>query len=166
MGSDVPVVGVAGFSKAGKTTFVAKLVAELKGRGYRVGVLKHTHLPVSFDQPDTDTWRHTQAGADVVALAAPGRIAMFKNCSGDPAPEEALVMFSGVDLIIIEGYKKGRWPKLELYQAKATEKPGLAPTELLAIVSDAAPEATAALHLGLNDVEKAADLVEMAILGR
>ena len=166
MSNDIPVVGIAGFSKSGKTTFMEKLVTEIKNRGYRVGVIKHSHHPVAFDKPGADTWRHAQAGADAVALAAPGSISMFKSCSGDPAPEQVISMFSDVDLIIIEGYKRGRWPKLEVFQANAAEKPGLAPTELLAVVSDQPPEQTSTPHLGFNDVEKAADILEMVILGK
>ena len=164
MGADIPVIGLAGFAKSGKTTFMEKLVAEFKKRGYRVGVIKHSQHRVTLDKPGADTWRHTQAGADTVALAAPGGISMFKSCPGDPAPEQVIAMFSDVDMILIEGYKKGRWPKIEVYHANTAEKPGLPPTELLAVVSDKPQEPSPVPHFSFDDVGKAADLIEMTIV--
>ena len=166
MSSEIPVVGLAGFSNSGKTTFLEKLIVELKSRGYLIGVIKHSHHRVDIDEPGTDTWRHTQAGADVVALAAPGSISMVKKCQDDPLPEQVISMFSGVDLIIIEGYKRGKWPKIEVFQPGAAERPNISPTELLAVVCDEQPNPGSAPCLGFNDIAKAADLVEKTVLGR
>jgi len=167
MSSDIPIVGLAGFSNSGKTTFLEKLIVELKSRGYRIGVIKHTHHRVAVDEPGTDTWRHSQAGADMVALAAPGSISIIRNYSGDPEPEHVLSMFSGVDLILIEGYKKGKWPKFEVFLSDKAERPNIDPSELLAVVSNYKPSEQAVTpYIGLDDVTKAADLLEMAVLGR
>lgn len=166
MNSNIPVVGLAGFSNSGKTTFLENLIVELKNRGYRIGVIKHTHHRIAVDKPGTDTWRHAQAGADLVALAAPGCISLMRNCPEDPAPEKVVSMFSGVDLIIIEGYKKGKWPKIEVFQSGTAERPVIPPTELLAVVSDEQPpDHTAVPYLGLNDITGAADLLEITMLG-
>jgi molybdopterin-guanine dinucleotide biosynthesis protein B len=161
----IPVVGLAGFSKSGKTTFLEQLVTELKERGYRVGVIKHTHHPVTLDQPGTDSWRHTQAGATMVALAAPGCISVIKPCAGDPDPEQVMALFDGVDLIIIEGYKQGKWPKLQIYHRHRSEMPEVAPVERLAVIS-AVPQGDACFRLGMDDVAETADLLETVVLGR
>ena len=167
MSNDIPIVGLAGFSNSGKTTFLEKLITELKARGYRVGVIKHSHHRVAVDHPGTDTWRHSQAGADLVALAAPGSISIMKSCTGDPEPTQVIAMFSGVDLIIIEGYKKGKWPKIEVLQPGTVERPEISPAELLAVVSGKpSPDQATVPHLGPEDITKAADLVEMVVLGR
>ena len=166
MNNEIPVVCLAGFSKSGKTTFLEKLIAELKCRGYRVGVIKHTHHKVAFDKPGTDTWRHTQAGADMVALAAQGSISIVKKCPGDPELEQVIAMFNGVDLIIIEGYKSSKWPKIEVFQPGSAERPDITPMELMAVVSDEQPDHASAVQLGLNDIAKAADLIEMVVLGK
>lgn len=159
-----PVIGLAGYSGSGKTTFLEKLLAELKSRGYRIGVIKHTHHNVDFDQPGKDTWRHARAGADFVALATPGGFSVFQRTDGDPGPEILISMAGELDLIIIEGYKSGNWPKIEVfYQHGTTERPDIPKDELLAVVSDARL-VTAAPHFGLGDAVGVADYVERVVL--
>ncbi|HOV78952.1 MAG TPA: molybdopterin-guanine dinucleotide biosynthesis protein B [Bacillota bacterium] len=134
MKKTVPVIGLAGYSGAGKTTFMEKLIAELKSRGYRTGVIKHTHHPVEFDRPGKDTWRHARAGADTVVLAAPGGVALYRKFEREPAPEQVAAMIEGVDIILVEGYKSGHWPKIEICNGRTTERPEIPRDELLAVV--------------------------------
>lgn len=159
----IPVVGLAGFSGSGKTTFLEKLIVELKNRGYRVGIVKHTHHEVDFDRPGTDSWRHAKAGADVVALAAPAGVSLVKKCDSDPAPEEVIAMIDGVDLVVVEGYKRGKWAKIEVFRQGVAERPTVSPEELIAVVSDA-PLSTAAPCFGLDDAAGVAGLIEEVIL--
>ncbi|OPX86487.1 MAG: Molybdopterin-guanine dinucleotide biosynthesis adapter protein [Pelotomaculum sp. PtaB.Bin104] len=159
----VPVIGLAGFSNSGKTTFLEKLIAELKSRDYRIGVIKHTHHQVEFDRPGKDTWRHARAGAEVVALATPGGVSLVRSFESDPGPDAVISMISGVDLIIIEGYKRGNWPKIEIYRQGITERPVIPEEELLAIASDVELD-TKAPYFGLDDVAGVADLIERVIL--
>jgi len=163
MDKSVPVIGLAGYSGSGKTTFLEKFVAELKKRGYRVGVIKHTHHQVEFDWPGKDTWRVAGAGADVVALAAPGGVSLVRKFAADPRPEEVVSMVGEVDLIICEGYKRGRWPKIEVFRRETPRRPALPREELLARVSDTGPE-DAVPHFGLDDAAGVADLVERVSL--
>lgn len=163
MEKSIPVIGLAGYSNTGKTTFLEKLITELKRRGYRIGVVKHTHHQVEFDQPGTDTWRHARAGAEIVALAAPGGVAVVRRFESDPGPEVVISMISGVDLIVVEGYKKGKWPKLEIYRNGVTERPVIPTEELLATISDV-PLDTEAPHFGLDDATGVANLIERVIL--
>ena len=159
----VPVVGLAGYSGAGKTTFLEKLIIELKSRGYRIGVIKHTHHHVEFDQPGKDTWRHARAGADFVALATPDGYSIFKKTAGDPGPEVLISMAGKLDLIIIEGYKTGKWPKIEVFYRHGTARRLDVPAdELLAVVSDA-PYLTAAPRFDLEDAAGVADYIERAV---
>lgn len=163
MERSVPVVGLAGYSGSGKTTFLEKLIAELKRRGYRVGVIKHTHHAIEFDQPGKDTWRHARAGAEVVALAAPNGVFLVRKCAADPGPEEVISMISGVDLIIIEGYKQGGWPKIEVFHGEVAERPEVPADELLAVVSDLSP-GPGVPHFGLEDAAGVACLLERDFL--
>lgn len=164
MKKPVPVIGLAGYSGSGKTTFLEKLISELKSRGYKIGVIKHTHHAVEFDQPGKDTWRHAKAGADFVALSAPGGYSVFKKTDGDPGPEILISMAGKLDLIIIEGYKKGKWPKIEVfYQHSTAERFVIPDEELLAVVSDALP-VKAVPHFGLEDVEGVTEFIEQAVL--
>jgi len=163
MERSVPVVGLAGYSGSGKTTFLEKLIAELKGRGYRVGVIKHTSHPVEFDRPGKDTWRHARAGADVVVLASPDNVAVVRKYQSPPQPEDVLPLVDGVDLIIIEGFKKGSWPKLEIIRDEVPERPVIPAEELLAVVGGSTPVEGAPFY-GLEDASAVADLLEQQYL--
>lgn len=164
MRKPVPVIGLAGYSGSGKTTFLEKLIIELKSRGYRIGVIKHTHHDVEFDQPGKDAWRHARAGADFVALAAPGGFSVFKKTDGDPGPEIIISMAGDMDLIIVEGYKKEKWPKIEVfYQSGKAGRLDIPEEDLLAVVSDA-PPLKAVPHFALNDAAGVAEHIEQVIL--
>lgn len=159
----VPVVGLAGYSGSGKTTFLEKLIGELKARGYRVGVIKHTSHPVEFDRPGKDTWRHAKAGADVVALASQDNVAVVRKFKSAPGPEDVLPLVDGVDLIIVEGFKKGSWPKIEIIRDEVPERPVIPSEELLAVVGGSAP-VEGAPFFGLEDAAAVADLIEQQFL--
>jgi molybdopterin-guanine dinucleotide biosynthesis protein MobB len=159
----IPVVGLAGYSGSGKTTFLEKLITELKNRGYRVGVVKHTGHPVEFDRPGKDTWRHARAGADVVALASPDNVAVVRKYQSPPGPEEILPLVSGVDLIIVEGFKKGNWPKIEITRDEVPERPFIPSEQLLAVVGGSTPVEGTPVY-GLEDVSAVADLIEQKFL--
>ena len=64
-----PIISIVGKSNSGKTTFLEKVVRELKRRGYRVAVVKHSTHDIKIDQPGKDTWRLAQAGSDVVVFS-------------------------------------------------------------------------------------------------
>ena len=164
MGKPVPVIGLVGYSGSGKTTFLEKLIVELKRRRYKIGVIKHTHHTVEFDQSGRDTWRHARAGADFVGLAAPGSFSVFKKTAGDPGPETLISLARNLDLIIIEGYKTGKWPKIEVfYSLGATERFIVPEEDLLAVVTDASP-VTPVPHYGLDDASGVADFIERTVL--
>jgi len=90
----------AGKSDSGKTTLIEKLIAEIKSRCYRVGVIKHTAHGFDMDQPGKDSWRHQKAGADTVLLAAPDSLAMIKKQASAPL-DDLLTYFEGMDLVLV-----------------------------------------------------------------
>lgn len=155
MKKKVPVVGLAGFSGSGKTTFLEKLIVALKNRGYRLGVIKHTH--------HKETRSQSLAGAAVEVLAAPQGVFLFREYETEPRPEEIISMIDGVDLILIEGYKQGRWPKLVIYRGGVTERPAVNPEDFLAEISDLS-SGTVEPHFDLEDTAGVADLLERVIL--
>lgn len=65
------VVCFVGHSGSGKATFLEKVVRELKGRGYRIAVIKHTPHGFDMDRPGKDSVRFATAGADAVAVSSP-----------------------------------------------------------------------------------------------
>ncbi len=96
-------VAVVGYKGSGKTRVVEALVRELKGRGYRVGTLKHTAEDVPLDTPGKDTWRHREAGSRASAIIHGKSAAVFIDRYVPVG--EAVDMLGSVDFIVIEGFK-------------------------------------------------------------
>jgi len=111
-----PVVSIVGRSESGKTTLIELLIPELKRRGYRIGTIKHTHHALEVDQAGKDSSRHRAAGAHTVILASSGQIAMIKSTPSDSVAG-LMKYFDDVDLLITEGYKRERTPKIEVLRA-------------------------------------------------
>lgn len=130
------IIAVVGKSKSGKTTLIERLIPEIKKRGYRVGSVKHAHHGFDIDQKGKDSYRHRAAGADVVVVASPDEIAMVRKVAHDSL-DNLERFFEDVDLVLVEGYKRTRHPKIEVYDAGSHAAPlGLSSEELIAFVSD------------------------------
>ena len=120
------LLGIVGWSGAGKTTLIEKLLPALAARGLTVSTLKHTHHSVDLDQPGKDSHRHRQAGAVEVMLVSTARFALLRE-TPQPLDLDALVArMAPVDLILVEGFKLEEMPKIEVYRA-ALGKPRLWP---------------------------------------
>ncbi len=117
------IVSIIGHSNSGKTTLVERLIPVLRKEGLRVGILKHHGKDFEFDVPGKDTWRHARAGADVVVLSTPFGTGVTVRVEREPALDTLIERyFSGMDLVITEGYKRGPYPKIEVVRA-ANNKP-------------------------------------------
>lgn len=135
--SVAPMVILAGTSGTGKTTFLEKLIRELKNRQLRVGTIKHHDHDFEIDKPGKDTWRHAQAGADAVALSAPEKVALIRKVDEELPLDQVAELLGNVDLILVEGYKRADRPKIEIHRNAHSRELLCAPKELLALVSDA-----------------------------
>lgn len=159
---DKRVIGLAGWSGAGKTTLLAGLLPELVRRGLRVSTIKHAHHAFDIDKPGKDSWVHREAGASEVLVSSANRYALMHELRGAPEPglDELLARLSPVDLVLVEGFKRGRQPKLEVFRA-ANGKPLLYPDDpgIRGIASDVKlPDASLPV-LDLDDVGAIADFV-------
>ena len=106
-------VALAGFSNCGKTELICKLLSLAGERGFRVAAVKHSHKILEVDQPGKDTWRFRQAGAQTVALAAPGLLQVTHSPAGDlPAEAVLAALPHDADFVLVEGFKHGPWPKM------------------------------------------------------
>lgn len=157
------VIGLAGWSGAGKTTLLRRLIPLLSRRGLETSTLKHAHHSFDIDQPGKDSWEHRQAGAREVLVASSARWALMRELRSDTEPRlpDLLTHMSPVDLVIIEGFKRERHPKIEIHRA-ANAKPLLYPDDgsIVAIASDEAlPGLAIPLH-HLDDTEAIADTVQ------
>ncbi len=155
-------------SNTGKTTLLEKVIAVLKQRGYRIGVIKHDAHQFEIDHPGKDSHRLTQAGADTMLISSPEKLAVVKKHRESPPIEELIATyFSDVDLILTEGFKKSGLPKIEVHRAERS--PTLLcrgeqhdPT-LIAVASDEPLELDVPL-LDLNNPAQVADFVEKRII--
>jgi molybdopterin-guanine dinucleotide biosynthesis adapter protein len=159
----VPIVSVVGKSNVGKTTLLEKLIPELKRRGYRVATLKHDAHSFEMDQPGKDTWRHRQAGADVVVISSKDKLAMIKRVAQEVPLEQIAAMVTDVDILLTEGYKRGPALKIEVSRRALSSELLCTAEELVAIASDQ-PFAMPVPQFGLDDVAGLADVLEKRFL--
>ena len=132
-----PIVSIVGSSGAGKTKLIEHLIVEFKKRGYRIAAVKHAAGPIEIDQQGKDSWRFAHGGSDAVVLNSPGKLVLIKNMDHDPDIEETLHLIGGgFDLILAEGFKKDKAPKIEVYKRELSEDLLCPSKELSAIVTD------------------------------
>lgn len=131
----IPVVSVVGWHDTGKTAFIEALVAELKRRGLRVATVKHTRGSFDIDQPGTDTWRHVQAGSDVVVISGGSKLAFIERRESElPLDDVVSRLPPGIDLVITEGYKEENKPKIEVTSKEHEGRRIASPDELVALI--------------------------------
>ena len=138
-----PMVTVIGRKHSGKTTLTVRLTAELGRRGHRVMTIKHGSHTFNIDPATTDTYRHFhEGGAERVAMAAPDKFALVSRWEREIGPEEIAERYmSDADIIVCEGFKASRLPKIEVYRQAAHGEPLYDPAspaaaDYIAIVTD------------------------------
>ena len=155
------VIGFAGWSGAGKTTLIVRLIPELNRRGFSVSTIKHAHHNFDLDQPGKDSYEHRAAGAEEVLVASANRVALMRELRGAPEPSLAdlLRLLRDVDLVLVEGFKRDPLPKIEIFRA-ANGKPLLYPEDrnIAALIGDAGPSGGLP-HASIDDIVAAANLV-------
>jgi len=154
--NNIPIYSIVAFSGTGKTTLLEKLVSEIKSRGLRLAVIKHDAHEFDIDHKGKDSWRFTQAGADVTVVVSATKAAIMEN---RPIPIETIIeRITDVDIIITEGYKHKSWRKIAV-RREATGKSFPVPLEeCFAIVTDV-PEDVDIPCFGLEDICGLADLI-------
>ena len=106
------IVSIVGKKNTGKTSLTVKVIEELTGRGYNVASVKHSHHSIEMDKENTDTWKHKQAGANLVVGVGS---TTFFNARQEMDLNRILFLikhFDEYDFVIIEGYKRYNYPKI------------------------------------------------------
>jgi molybdopterin-guanine dinucleotide biosynthesis adapter protein len=139
------VIGIAGWSGAGKTTLISRVIPYLRQQGLSVSVIKHAHHDFDVDVPGKDSWVHRQSGAEEVLVTSANRWALMHELRGasEPALSQLLRKMSVVDLVVIEGFKSEPIRKIEVYR-KDSGKPPLFPHDpaIAGVATDVAIETT------------------------
>ncbi len=161
------VIGLAGWSGAGKTTLIVKLLPVLKARGLLVSTLKHAHHDFDVDRPGKDSFLHREAGAQEVLVASDRRWALMHELRGAPEPRlgDLLAKLARCDLVLVEGFKRDAHAKIEVHRV-GNAKPFLFPDDpsIIALASDAPPPFGPLPRVNLDDVEAIATIIVAAAL--
>lgn len=166
-----PMVGFAAYSGAGKTTLLKGLIPALTRRGVRLALVKHAHHSFDIDKPGKDSYELRKAGAGQVLVTSAQRraLVMDKPEARDPrlAAELAYLDLQAVDLIVVEGFKHERFPKIELRRT-GLDQPPLAESDetIIALATDAPVSGAEHLpRLDINDPEAVAAFILTRVLG-
>lgn len=111
-GLKMKIVSIVGKKNTGKTSLTVKVISELTKRGYNVASIKHSHHSIEMDKENTDTWKHKEAGSNLVVGVGS---TTFFNVKAEYDLNRILYLlkhFDDFDFVIIEGYKSYNYPKI------------------------------------------------------
>ena len=159
-----PLFGVVGWKNSGKTTLMANLVRELNGRGFAVSVIKHAHERFDIDHRGRDSFHLREAGAHQIALSSPRRFALMRELRNEPELQfEEIHSYVGpCDLVLVEGFKREAFPKIEIRREGAASREPLHGNfpNIIAIASDhPASECDPIPTFDLNATKEIADFI-------
>jgi molybdopterin-guanine dinucleotide biosynthesis protein B len=158
----VRILGIVGWSGSGKTTLLTRLIPVLVSRGLKVATVKHAHHAFDIDLPGKDSYEHRKAGAGEVIVASSNRWAQIHENAGEPEPTLAALLrrLSPCDLVLVEGFKHERHPKLEVLRPDVG-RPPIHPGDLRVLglaTLGPRPDVTIPV-LDLDDTQAVADFV-------
>ena len=166
MTNSIPILGFSAYSGTGKTTLLRQIIPALRQRGLRVSVIKHAHHDFDLDFPGKDSYELRKSGASQTVICTTTRMAMiteFNDPSEEPDLQQIVDSFdsSRADIILVDGYKDIRFPKIELHRA-ALHKPYLYQNDdsVIAIACDAGlPADTSIAVLDINNIDAIARFI-------
>ena len=150
---------VASCSNTGKTVLIEGLIKEIKNRGCTVATIKHDVHGFDIDKEGKDTWRHRKAGAEAVIISSKERMALIREVQEEIPLEELIKQVEDFDFIIIEGYKKSKYRKLEVYRQGISNKIITPKEKLIGVASDVSLSLEGIRVVDLNNYEEIANLV-------
>lgn len=157
------VLGLCGWSGAGKTTLAEQLIGHLRAAGQRVSSVKHAHHGFELDRPGKDSWRMRQAGAYEVVVASDILRAKLRalETPAEPSVHELMAELSPCDWVLVEGYRHADLPKFEVWRAALQREP-LYPTDphVRAVVTDHPEQLPIATTLPVLRLDQPAEVVQ------
>ena len=165
--------------RVGKTTVVEGLIKGLTERGYDIATIKHiAHGTFETDEnfPKKDTTRHFEAGANfVMAVTNDKIISIFRDES--PSLESALKKLDDkYDLVIVEGFKDSRFPKIAVVSEEKELSRFLDNDEIVLVTGPIATKTDIYLKdlfkshiieiVKLDEINKMVDIVENHFLSK
>lgn len=164
--ASIPVIAFVGRSGCGKTTLLEHVLPLLLHRQVRLSVIKHTwHTGIDSDIEGTDTRRLWDMGVPDVVLATPDRVVRWRAFSEEPSLDGILAEVRGVDAIILEGFKKAPYPKIEVLRAAHDPEPLQNLAHRIAFVTDVYLQDSTVPSFALDDYAGLADFLYKFIMG-
>lgn len=167
----VPVIGFIAPSGTGKTQLLKALITRLKSKGFDVAVIKHSHHNFEIDKPGKDSYELRMSGATQMLIASKYRWALI---SENESPKHEVTLNTlitqldqeNLDIILVEGFKFERFPKIEVYRFEATSsKPAYTPLflsdpDIIAVAADKSlvPQNGIPL-LDINDIKQISQFI-------
>ncbi|MGF1717170.1 bifunctional molybdopterin-guanine dinucleotide biosynthesis adaptor protein MobB/molybdopterin molybdotransferase MoeA [Photobacterium chitinilyticum] len=160
--ASLPLLGFAAWSGTGKTTLLEAMLPKLVERGIRVAVIKHAHHNFDIDQEGKDSYRLRKAGAGQMLISSRYRRALVTETPEEEATLPQLIAQldqTQLDLILVEGFKKLDFPKVELHREEIG-KPWLHPDDsnIIAVASNT-NASTELPQLDINNLDQLTDFV-------
>lgn len=117
-----PALSFVGHSGSGKTTLIEGVIPILKKKGYRLAVIKHDAHDFQIDHEGKDTYRFFHAGADSIMISSRNKIASVSKLPEPTTIENMIAQhFREYDLVLSEGYKQSRLPKILVTRGAQTK---------------------------------------------
>jgi len=160
------IISIVGKSHSGKTTLLESLIGEIKRRGYKVAIVKHSHHADDLDKADKDTWRFTKAGSELSAINSLDNLAIYRHIDHyfDPREISDFILWD-YDIILTEGFKGSSYPKIEVHRHEQGKELLTDPQQLLAVVTDE-PLDVNVPQFSRNDITGITDLIEKTIVNQ
>ncbi|MGF1689760.1 bifunctional molybdopterin-guanine dinucleotide biosynthesis adaptor protein MobB/molybdopterin molybdotransferase MoeA [Photobacterium kagoshimensis] len=160
--ASLPLLGFAAFSGTGKTTLLEAMLPKLVERGIRIAVIKHAHHNFDIDQEGKDSYRLRKAGASQMLISSRYRRALVTETPEEEANLPHLIAQldqTALDLILVEGFKKLDFPKIELHREEVG-KPWLHPDDnnIIAVAANI-PANTHLPQMDINNLDQITDFV-------
>lgn len=153
----IPVLAFAAYSGTGKTTLIEQVVRELKKRNVRVAVLKHDGHRFQIDHEGKDSWRFTQAGADISIISSEEKTAYIEQ--RPLSFEKALSLVHDVDLVLVEGYKQLPLTQIGLCRKESGKGFTAELSRFAAVVTDLTLEHPGAPLFGFDEIQELTDFI-------
>lgn len=173
--NNIPIISFVGASGVGKTTLLEKVITLLSKKGYRIGIIKHDAHTFEIDHEGKDSFRHKKAGAKTVVLSSPEKVAVVRDVRKEMSINSIRFDFlpDNLDIIITEGYKRAKNPKIEVIRKALSPKSVCkGDKHLIAYAADVKPKRLAVADawnpkvriFDINDAKSIADFIEKKFL--
>lgn len=153
------ILSIVGKSGSGKTTLLEKLIRSLRDKGFKVGCAKHAHKGFHMDKEGKDSWRLRRAGAGTLVVG-PSQIALVRDRS-ESIKEDIDRCLGDMDLVLLEGFKKQSFPKIEIFRSQSghTEPLAIQDGTLAGFVTDSGFRPDVPVF-GIDDIESLCRFIE------